>query len=356
MKFGLSEEQTLLTDNVNRFLDERAPLDRIRAFADDGDATDIWQGLHELGLTALLIDEADGGLGMRVIDAALIAESLGRHVTPAPFIGSSVLLPLAIRASNKDHPDLVDALLAGNLRTGVAIGEAIAKRADAGIAGNGNTLTGKALYAVDAPADGYLVGDDAQRLYFVAADVSGLDCRTLTTVDATRPTAELVFNDTPATLLTNDPRSFAHIVAAAHTMIAADTLGAAQHMVDDAVEYAKERKQFNRAIATFQAVKHMCAEMAAHLEPCRAFVWYAAHAVDALPDDAPLTACHAKAHLAEVGRFVAKTATEVHGGMGFTDLLGLHYWFKRIGFNRQIWGTPEVLRAEAARLQNLNAA
>jgi len=93
--------------------------------------------------------------------------------------------------------------------------------------------------------------------------------------------------------------------------------------------------------------------MAAGLEPCQALVWYAAHAVDSIPGEARLTACHAKAHIAEVGKFVAKTATEVHGGMGFTDLLGLHYWFKRIGLNRQLLGSPERLREEAARLQNL---
>ena len=97
----------------------------------------------------------------------------------------------------------------------------------------------------------------------------------------------------------------------------------------------------------------MCAEMAAELEPCRAMIWYAGHALDELPEEARLIACHAKAHLAEVGKLVAKTATEVHGGMGFTDLVGLHYWFKRIGFNRQMLGAPELVREEAARVQGL---
>ena len=143
--------------------------------------------------------------------------------------------------------------------------------------------------------------------------------------------------------------------AGPRVMLAADTLGAAQNMLNQAVSYAGQREQFNRPIATFQAVKHMCAEMAAELEPCRAFVWYAAHALNTLPAEARLTACHLKAHLAEVGQFVARTATEVHGGMGFTDLVGLHYWFKRIGFNRQMLGTPERLREEAARLQGLVA-
>ena len=138
-------------------------------------------------------------------------------------------------------------------------------------------------------------------------------------------------------------------------LLAADTLGAAQTMLDQAVAYSLTREQFNRPIGSFQAVKHMCAEMAAGLEPCQSLVWYAAHAVDSIPDEARVTACHAKAHVAEVGKFVAKTATEVHGGMGFTDLLGLHYWFKRIGLNRQLLGSPERLREEAARAQALIA-
>ena len=134
-------------------------------------------------------------------------------------------------------------------------------------------------------------------------------------------------------------------------MLAADSLGASQIMIDKAVDYAKERKQFGRAIGSFQAVKHMCAEMTADLEPCYALVWHAAHCHDHSPAEARLMACHAKAHVSEMSKGIAKKATEVHGGMGFTDLLGLHYWFKRIGLNRQILGSPELVREDAYRLQ-----
>ena len=174
-------------------------------------------------------------------------------------------------------------------------------------------------------------------------------------MEKTRPTGELIFDNSPAIPLSADPAHFQAVLDAGRVMLAADTLGAAQNMLDQAVAYAKEREQFNRPIGSFQAVKHMCAEMAAHLEPCRAMVWYAGHALSEVPEEAHLTACHAKAHLAEVGTFVARTATEVHGGMGFTDLLGLHYWFKRIGFNRQALGAPELVREEAARAQQLAA-
>jgi len=84
-------------------------------------------------------------------------------------------------------------------------------------------------------------------------------------------------------------------------------------------------------------------------------IWHAAHALDVEDDEALAMAFLAKAHMAEVGTFIAKTSTEVHGGMGFTDLVGLHYWYKRIGVNRQIMGSPMALRELAAQQQGLVA-
>ena len=93
--------------------------------------------------------------------------------------------------------------------------------------------------------------------------------------------------------------------------------------------------------------------MAADLEPCYSLVWHAAHSFDNHEADSRLMACHAKSHVSEISKIISKKATEVHGGMGFTDLLGLHFWFKRIGLNRHILGSPEIVREEAARIQNL---
>ena len=140
---------------------------------------------------------------------------------------------------------------------------------------------------------------------------------------------------------------------AGRIIIAADSLGASQAMINKAVEYSKERKQFNRVIGSFQAVKHMCAEMTAELEPCYSLVWHAAHSFDDSNEDSRLMSCLAKSHTGEVSKMVSKKATEVHGGMGFTDLLGLHFWFKRIGLNRHILGSPEIVREEAAKVQGL---
>lgn len=352
MEFGLSHEQTLLTDNVGRYLQERVPLERVRRFADTGDDQAIWEELAELGVAGLLVPEHAGGVGLTCLEAALVAETLGYHVAPAPFLGSAVAAPLALTGSAAS--DRLETLTTGALRVGLGVGEAAGARNGAGVEADSGTLSGKALFVTDYPANAYLVADSQRHLYLVSADAPGLATQPLTTIDRTRPTGELVLHDTPAERLSDDSTLLARVLDAARVMLAADTLGAAQHMLNKAVAYAGERRQFNRPIGSFQAVKHMCAEMAAQLEPCRAMVWYAAHALDHLPEESHVTACHVKAHLAEVGRFVAKTATEVHGGMGFTDELGLHYWFKRIGYNRQMLGAPELLREEAAWAQQLS--
>ena len=111
MQFGLSEEQTLLLDNVNRFLDDNSPLDRVRAYADGGDDADIWAGLAELGVPALLIPEAKGGIGLNPLDAAIVAQSLGAHITPSPFLGTAVMAPLALLCASlfgKGVPEAAD--------------------------------------------------------------------------------------------------------------------------------------------------------------------------------------------------------------------------------------------------------
>ena len=352
MRFGLSEEQILLQDSVNRFLSDNVPLDRVRAYAEGGDDNDIWQGLTELGIPALLVPEAQGGVALTPLDAAIVAESLGYSVTPAPFLGSAIMAPTAFAMAGGRDDELA-ALAAGELRVGIAFGEAVGRRIEAQVNVTNNKVSGSSLFAFDADADAYLIADQNKHLYLVQADASGLERAHLTTIDKSRRTVELTYSDVDAVLVSDNPDVYDATLDIGRVMLAADTLGAAQSMLDQAVAYAKEREQFNRPIASFQAVKHMCAEMAAHLEPCRAMVWFAAHALAELPDEARVTACHTKAHLAEVGKFVAKTSTEVHGGMGFTDLLGLHYWFKRCGSNRQWLGAPELVREEAAQLQGL---
>lgn len=358
MDFSLTQDQRLMQESLVRTLAERVPLDRVRKFANDPADTgaDVWALLAEFGLPGILIPEEYGGLGLTLLDAALAAEALGQAVTPTPFLGGAVQAPLAILlgGSSEQQREWLPKLAAGQVVAGVAVAEAVAGARDgAGVTASDGKLTGRALFVTDAlAADFFIVADRTGGLHLVRGDAAGLTREAMTSIDLTRRLGELAFADTPAEPL--EPVLPA-LRDAGWVMLAADTLGAGQAMIDKAVAYAQERKQFGRVIGSFQAVKHLCAEMAAELEPARSLIWYAAYAFDQAPEEASLTAAHAKAHLSEIGRFIARTSTEVHGGMGITDLLGLHYWFKRVGLDRQLLGGPERVRRIAAQMQGLVA-
>jgi alkylation response protein AidB-like acyl-CoA dehydrogenase len=357
MDFGLSEQQRSMQDSLRRYLQETTGLEYLRTAVADGPAHDakLWQGLAEMGLTGLLVPEAYGGLGLPLLDAVLVQEVLGEFAAPVSYTASAIIAPLALTyaGSEAQKEKWLPPLVEGKLQVAVSITEAGGSRDGAGIESISDKLSGRLLFALGAPGADLLICCCAEGdLYAVQRDAPGLEWVALRSVDDTRCLWELNLQDVAADLLhPGEGDAIASLSAAGRIALAADTLGAAQSMLDKAVAYAGERQQFNRLIGSFQAVKHMCAEMAAELEPCRALLWYAAHAFDTAPGERVLMACHAKAHLSEVGTFIARTATEVHGGMGFTDLLGLHYWFKRIGFNRQVLGTPERLREQAARVQ-----
>ncbi len=363
MEFGLSSDQKMFQDSLTGALTRLAPLSRVREFAekDQGVARDVWASLVDLGVAGALIDDAHGGSGLGMLDAALIAEALGRAVAPTPFLGSGVLAPIALMRSGSAHQQShwLPQLAAGEVLAGVAISETIAGARDgAGVRAHDGKLSGKALFVIDAAqADIFIVADTSGDLHLVEAGAPGLTNLALISIDLTRSLAEMNFADTPAEgLISGDAAdTLKRLRDAAWTILAADMLGASQTLLEKAVAYSLERKQFGRIIGSYQAVKHMCAEMAAQLEPCRALVWYAGHAQDKVPADASLVAAHAKAHLSEVSRFIARTATEVHGGMGITDLLGLHYWFKRVGLDRQLLGGPERVRHLAAVMQGFAA-
>ena len=364
MDFALSQDQRLMQASVAGTLDRACPLERVRAFADSREplAVDVWGALAKLGVQGLLIPEEYGGLGLSLLDAALAAETLGAHVTPAPFLASAVLAPLALigSGSSAQQSAWLPRLAAGEVTAGAALAEGVSGgRDEAGVRAAKGTLTGRSLFALDCVGAALLVvADTMGQLWLVAGDAPGLSVVPLVTIDLTRRVCELRLDGAPAEpLVAGDPAAtLTRLRDAAWTLLAADMLGAGGVMVDKAVAYAKERRQFGRLIGSFQAVKHLCAEMAAELEPCRALVWYAAYAQDYVRAEASLTAAHAKAHLSEVSRFVARTATEVHGGMGITDRLGLHYWFKRVGLDRQLFGGPERVRRLAAIVQGLAAA
>lgn len=364
MDFGLSQEQRLLQDTFRAYLAERVPIDRVRALSESESESGapaiaaLWSELAELGAPGVLIPRDLGGSGLTLLDASLIAQELGRGVTPAPFLASAVMAPLLLLelGTPQQQAEWLPKIAAGTLRVGVAATETYSRRENAKVSLDAGRLRGKALMALDAGgADAFLVAAGAADLALVAADAPGLSVVPLATVDRTRTVAELRFDEVEATARLGEPggakRAIERMLDAGRIALAADIVGACDAMLDQAVAYAGQRKQFGRVIGSFQAVKHMCAEMAAELEPTRSLFWYAAHSFDQQLDEAPLAVAHAKAHASETGILVARSSTEVHGGIGFTDEQNLHVWFKRIGVDRQLLGSPDVLRERAAQLQ-----
>jgi alkylation response protein AidB-like acyl-CoA dehydrogenase len=360
MDFSLTQDQRMMQESLVRTLADASSLDRVRKFAGDlsDRGGDIWKAMADFGLAGIVVPEEHGGLGLSILDAALASEALGQAVSPVAFMGV-VLGPIALLRGGTpaQQAEWLPKLASGEVVAAAAISEPIAGARDgAGVTAKGGKLSGKAMFVPGGLGAGLLiVADQAGGLHLVRGDAAGLTRTLMPGIDETRRLAELSFDATPAEPLGGGLQLLTALRDAGWILLAADTLGAAQVMLDKAVAYAKERRQFGRVIGSFQAVKHLCAEMAAELEPCRSLVWYAAYAFDAAPADASLMAAHAKALTSEVGRFVARTSTEVHGGMGITDLLGLHFWFKRIGLNRQLLGGPERVREIAARLQGLAA-
>lgn len=356
--FGPNADQRALQEALAEFLQDRCTLEAVRRVLDgDGGAQDaLARGLTQLGVHALTVPARHEGLGLGLLDAALAAELAGRWISPVDWLATNLAalaLDWAGSAPQQDHwlPRLA---AGGTVRLGVALGHAASTREGQSVASKGERLHGRSLFALCPPGASALLLPDAQgALWIVACDAPGVALRPLITIDRTRSLHILELQAAAAQRLegAHGPPLVDRLLAAARLLLAADALGAAQRMLDTAVAYAHERRQFGVAIGSFQAVKHLCAEMAAELEPCRALLWHAADVLQAQAPDALVTACLAKARIADVSQFVARGATEVHGGIGFTEALGLHLWFKRIGLDRQLWGGPRALRAQAARLQ-----
>ncbi len=359
MEFGLSEEQKILDSSVRGYLARVLPMEERRRIASEKEGFDATfaAGLAEQGINGLLVPEEYGGAGFGIFECALVAEALGYAAGPVPFTGASVMAPLALRLAGDQEAQasLLPGVADGTRWIAVcaAAGSGTTDKGELELAGDRISGTASGVMDIGGATD-ILVMLPEGRFALVSGDDANVELTPQPSIDRTRPLADLRLDFARCRVLqaSNDPIGVARrVIDAGRVILAADTLGAAQYMFDQAVAYTGEREQFGRKIGSFQAVKHMCAEMVSMLEPCRSLVWYSAYAQDAIDEDAHIHACHAKAHLGEVGREVARTATEVHGGMGFTDLLGLHFWFKRIVFDRQVLGAPERCRMEAARAQ-----
>ncbi|HZR82287.1 MAG TPA: acyl-CoA dehydrogenase family protein [Candidatus Binatia bacterium] len=376
MDFGLTDDQRLLAEAARQFLAGESTPQAVRRIAEDpqGFSPELNRRIAEQGWPGLLIPEAYGGLGLGILDAAVILTELGRALTPAPFLSSGVLATTLFlsAATAAQRRAWLPRLASGEVTATVAWLEDSERFDPAGIKlparkarSDQIRLSGAKLFVLDAQVADVLivavrskrgVGPDGVSLLLVPRDTPNLELTPLPTIDRTRRAYEVRFDDVAVPrshLLGGEGKAWKHLARmfdVACVAIAAESQGGAERALEMAVEYAKVREQFGRAIGSFQAVKHMAAESFADIEPSRSLLWYAAWAQQAIPKDASRAASMAKARLGDVYSRVANRAVQMHGGIGFTWEHDIHFWFKRAKVNELSFGTPTWHRERVAQL------
>jgi alkylation response protein AidB-like acyl-CoA dehydrogenase len=356
MNFGLSEEQEVLQETVRGFVDRECPPPRLRELFDAGSGHDpaLWKGMAEMGLAGLVVPEAWGGAGLELLDLALVAETLGAGCVPGPFLGHSLgCLALVLGASEAQRERWLPALASGAALASVAFAEEGERwdPEDWTAAERRGRLHGSKLYVPAAElADLLVVGVRGGGLALVEKGAPGLRSQPQNGVDRTRPLARLELDGAPCDPLPADPAVAGRVRDAGLVALAADAFGVASRLVQMTVDYTRVRQQFGTPLAQFQAVKHQLANMATAVEPTRALFWYAAHAFDHLPGEAARAAAIAKAHIADRAVETARSAVELHGGLGFTWECDVQIWLKRAMFDRAFLGTPDWQRERSAAL------
>jgi alkylation response protein AidB-like acyl-CoA dehydrogenase len=360
LDFEFSEDQELLRATVRRFLAERAPIAYVRALLDDerGTTDEVWTGLAELGATALLVPEPHGGAGGGMVDVAVVLEELGRAVHPGPFassaVGAASLVDLA--GSDDDRAALLPGLAAGTTIGTVALSGAAETRAVD--ADGGWRLTGAKAHVPDAVAADVVIvtattADGELGAFVVERGAAGSQLIPTPTVDGTRKFASVTLTDTPARRLGAGDAASAVSETVDRLGIAAvvDGVGAASRALEMAVEYAKERRQFDRPIGSFQAVQHLCADMLRAVELARAGAYYACWAADAADGaDRHRAATMAQAFAADELYGVGAALIQVHGGIGFTWEHDAHLFYKRLLTLKELAGGSSAQLEELASL------
>ena len=345
MDFGLTQPQELLRDTIARFLAQDVGIERVRSVMDSDSGRDeaIHGQLGDQGIAGLLIDMDRGGAELGLQEAGIAAQEIGRAGAPVNFHSAYVLAPLLLAGA--DAGERRNELLEGIAEGGTLVAPILDAPVDDG------RIEGAALYVPDAAwADAFLL-ESGGSLYVLDATISGIDITPLDTVDDTRRVAEVTFSGIDlgaAENLGGSAESTRRAVQATQIALAADALGAAQKGLHIAVDYARERRQFERIIGSFQAVKHICAEVLAEVEPVQSLLWHAADAWDQESDEIEHLAPLLKAHATEVATNAVTMTTQVFGGIGFTHECDMHIFYKRVGYDRQMMGNPTALREQAA--------
>ena len=380
MNFAFNEEQEELRSMARTFLDENSGSEQIRNAMESelGYDPEVWRQIGaELGWTSVHIPEEYGGLGLGYVELVALMEIMGGSLLCAPFFSSVCLAAnaLLVAGSEEQKKEYLPGIAAGTTRATLAYSgssgswdassvEVVARRT-----GDEFVLHGKTSFVVDghcadliivaARSDGS-VGREGVSLFVVPVGTQGLRRKLLPTMDQTRRLAEIEFDEMrlPASALLGEEGGgwpgLSRTLDLAAIALAAEQVGGAQRCLDLAVAYAKEREQFGRPIASFQAIKHKCADMMVKVESARSAAYYAGCAV-AEGNEAELdtVAPLAKAYCSDAYFQVAADCIQIHGGVGFTSEYDVHLYFKRAKSSESLLGDATFHRELLAQRINL---
>ncbi|WP_406010293.1 acyl-CoA/acyl-ACP dehydrogenase [Streptomyces sp. NBC_00637] len=350
-----SEEEEALRAAVRDLLADHCDAPGVIARTESDAPHDLaaWKALSDgMGLAGLLVPEALGGQGATHREVAVVLEELGRAVAPVPYLTSAVLATEALLA-------LGDEELLGRLASGRTIGAlAVGLHTAPGTAVPavhvvGGLLQGELSGIADAAvADVLLVPADDGGLY--AVDAAAVTVTPQVSLDLTRPLATVTFADAPGRRLGDAEPAVRRALRAGAGLLASEQLGLADWALTETVRYLKERKQFNRPVGGFQAIKHRLAQLWLEVVNLRAV---ARGAADALTrgEDVDLAVAVAQAYAAGVAVHAAEEALQLHAGIGMTWEHPIHLYLKRAKADSIAYGSAGAHRAAVAELVDLRA-
>jgi alkylation response protein AidB-like acyl-CoA dehydrogenase len=345
MNFDFTDDQRAIKRTARDFLSARYRSETIRELAESerGFTDQQWRELVELGWPGVIVPEAYGGLGLGAVELVVIAEEMGYALAPSPFLSDVFAALLLVAAGTEQQREKwLGPLARGEVRGTLAIwdeGSGWSPDHSEIELANGALTAVKVAVPDAASADFVIVSGADGHHYLVESDADGVDVVAEQPLDPTRKLFRLELSGAPAELLSDGlPETISHAYATIVTALAAENVGAAQRAMEMAIEYAKDRKQFDRPIGSYQAVSHRCAQMLLEVEGARSLTYWAAWAIDHEPETALKAASMAKAYASDAGFRVTASAIQVHGGIGFTWEHDLHFFLKRAKANAHAFG------------------
>jgi alkylation response protein AidB-like acyl-CoA dehydrogenase len=356
-----SDTEDALRDSVRRLFADRCPPELVMRAYDPApqDFSDVWHTLGaDLGMAGLLVPEELGGAGAGAREAAVVMEEIGRAVAPVPFLSSAVLATVALLQAG--DTETVKGLAAGSLTAALAVPLSTAPNDTvAGVGVGGDGLTGRITSVAGAGQADVLVvpvaAPDGPELHTVSRDAAGVDVSPVLTLDMTRPLGNIEFSGAASSRVDTSPAGTA-VAAALETgvaLLASEQLGVAQWCFDTTLAYVKQRKQFGRAIGSYQAIKHRLADLWQEVNSAAAAARYAADTCARRDADATIGAAVAQAYCSGVAVHAAEECIQLHGGIGMTWEYPAHLYLKRAKSDQLAFGTAYRHRARLADLVDL---